>query len=83
MFPVSLPKGRFPSNLPSLKPSLGFPSMAGTTTYMGATGATGLWCPLAWDWDQARPAAPALQAGVHPYPGTVRCAQEWLPTVLE
>lgn len=27
MFPVSLPKGRFPSGLPSLKLSLGFPSM--------------------------------------------------------
>lgn len=32
MFPISLSKGRFPSSLPSLTPSLGFPSTAGTTT---------------------------------------------------
>lgn len=37
MFPASLPKGRFPSSFPSLKPSLGFPSMAGTTTSVWAT----------------------------------------------
>lgn len=81
MFPVSLPKGRFPSSLPSLKPSLGFHSMAEATTSVRATHDSG----VSWLGTGTRQGQQhwVCRQGVHPYPGTSRCAQEWLPSALE
>lgn len=81
MFPVSLPKGRFPSSLPSLKPSLGFPSMAEATVSVRATHAS----DVSWLGTGTRQGQQHWlhRQRVHPYPDTSRCAQEWLPSALE